>query len=294
MSVMVLWSDVHLILSIPSLFYLHFLVRKISILLFEYGLGYESDVFYLGIKCRWDIIAEKLGFMLVFGDLVWIPFTFSIQGWWLLSNKVELTTAAVIANCIVFWIGFSLLFEGIEFLEALTSRSMYSKRTQKRQYGVNLPRLLGESCLLLATDDLIDAPPSTTEDDSSDEWDEFGDSNTKPEDLDPGSWCPIFEPTAADPAAASEYENEEEEALFYSGITNMVSSVSSGEPRLMEEAASEIEASASGGYPHAQSALGFLYNLGMTREWNRGGGGREPVAAVVNGVNEDVLDLPPS
>lgn len=28
---------------------------------------------------RWDIIAERLGFMLVFGDLVWIPFTFSIQ-----------------------------------------------------------------------------------------------------------------------------------------------------------------------------------------------------------------------
>ncbi|KAI8563145.1 hypothetical protein RHMOL_Rhmol03G0090000 [Rhododendron molle] len=55
---------------------------------------------------RWDIIAEKLGFMLVFGDLVWIPFTFSIQGWWLLSNKVELTTAAVIANCIVFLIGY--------------------------------------------------------------------------------------------------------------------------------------------------------------------------------------------
>lgn len=27
------------------------------------------------------------------------------QGWWLLSNKVELTTAAVIANCLVFLIG---------------------------------------------------------------------------------------------------------------------------------------------------------------------------------------------
>ncbi|KAI8551909.1 hypothetical protein RHMOL_Rhmol06G0223800 [Rhododendron molle] len=124
--------------------------------------------------------------------------------------------------------------------------------------------------LVLSQDHLIDAPPSTTEDDSFSEWDEFGDSNTKPEDLDPESWRPIFEPTAADPAAASEYENEEE-ALLYSGITNMVSSVSSGEPRLMEEAASEIEASASGGYPHAQSALGFLYNLGVTREWNRAG-----------------------
>ncbi|KAG9160484.1 hypothetical protein Leryth_008860 [Lithospermum erythrorhizon] len=54
----------------------------------------------------WDIIAERLGFMLVFGDLVWIPFTFSIQGWWLLHNTVELTTAAVIANCLVFLIGY--------------------------------------------------------------------------------------------------------------------------------------------------------------------------------------------
>lgn len=29
--------------------------------------------------CRWDIIAEKFGFMLIFGDVVFIPFTFSIQ-----------------------------------------------------------------------------------------------------------------------------------------------------------------------------------------------------------------------
>ncbi|PNY08083.1 delta (14)-sterol reductase-like protein [Trifolium pratense] len=59
----------------------------------------------------WDIIAERLGFMLVFGDLVWIPFTFSIQGWWLLKNKVELTTAAVVANCFVFLIGY-MVFRG--------------------------------------------------------------------------------------------------------------------------------------------------------------------------------------
>ncbi|KAJ4705127.1 delta(14)-sterol reductase [Melia azedarach] len=59
----------------------------------------------------WDIIAERLGFMLVFGDLVWIPFTFSIQAWWLLHNKVELTTATVIANCIVFLVGY-MVFRG--------------------------------------------------------------------------------------------------------------------------------------------------------------------------------------
>ncbi|XP_052172043.1 delta(14)-sterol reductase [Diospyros lotus] len=69
---------------------------------------YILDYFFYEeyMTSTWDIIAEKLGFMLVFGDLVWIPFTFSIQGWWLLSNKVELTTAAIIANCIVFLIGY--------------------------------------------------------------------------------------------------------------------------------------------------------------------------------------------
>ncbi|KAK2387937.1 Delta(14)-sterol reductase [Trifolium repens] len=60
----------------------------------------------------WDIIAERSGFMLVFGDLVWIPFTFSIQGWWLLKNKVELTTAAVVANCFLFLIGY-MVFRGV-------------------------------------------------------------------------------------------------------------------------------------------------------------------------------------
>jgi hypothetical protein len=38
------------------------------------------------IISRWDIIAERLGFMLVFGDLVFIPFTFSIQVYISLKN----------------------------------------------------------------------------------------------------------------------------------------------------------------------------------------------------------------
>ncbi|KZV56401.1 delta14-sterol reductase [Dorcoceras hygrometricum] len=74
---------------------------------------YILDYFYFEeyMTSTWDIIAERLGFMLVFGDLVWIPFTFSIQGWWLKNNEVELTTAAVVANCLVFLIGY-LVFRG--------------------------------------------------------------------------------------------------------------------------------------------------------------------------------------
>ncbi|CAL9022056.1 unnamed protein product [Prunus brigantina] len=106
-----------------------------SMILFQlFCVLYILDYFF---NEEWDIIAERLGFMLVFGDLVWIPFTFSIQachlnyslnnstgfffptflhpynhtGWWLLSNKVELGTAAVVANCLTFLIGY-MVFRG--------------------------------------------------------------------------------------------------------------------------------------------------------------------------------------
>ncbi|KAL2478893.1 ERAD-associated E3 ubiquitin-protein ligase [Forsythia ovata] len=41
---------------------------------------------------------------------------------------------------------------------------------------------------------------------------------------------------------------------------------SRGGYRVMEEAASEIEVAAAAGHPHAQSVVGFWYNMGMTRE----------------------------
>lgn len=126
--------------------------------------------------------------------------------------------------------------------------------------------------LVLSQDDLKDTSSSPDDDPAnvgladSSEWDEFGDSESKPEEeLDPGSWRPVFEPDSAysDPKT-------EEEVLYYSGVSKMIAAVSSGDPRAMEEAASEIEAAAAGGNPHAQSALGFFYQLGMARERNKG------------------------
>ncbi|OWM82989.1 ERAD-associated E3 ubiquitin-protein ligase component HRD3A [Punica granatum] len=119
--------------------------------------------------------------------------------------------------------------------------------------------------LFLSQDDINDITNSPDDIDpahlDSAEWDEFGESETKPdEELDPGSWRPIFE-SDSELALASEAEE-----LYYSGVDKMVSSVSSGDERPMEAAASEIEASAMAGYPHAQSALGFLYGMGQMRE----------------------------
>ncbi|KAL5137108.1 Delta(14)-sterol reductase [Glycine soja] len=88
----------------------------------------------------WDIIAERLGFMLVFGDLVWIPFTFSIQGWWLLMNSVESTPAAIVANCFVFLIGY-MVFRG-----ANKQNHVFKKNPKARIWG-KPPKVIGGKLL---------------------------------------------------------------------------------------------------------------------------------------------------
>lgn len=39
----------------------------------------------------WDILAERFGFMLVWGDLVYVPFLYSMVGWWVLPRGWEET-----------------------------------------------------------------------------------------------------------------------------------------------------------------------------------------------------------
>lgn len=75
-----------------------------------FSMIYVLDYFWFEeyMTSTWDIIAENFGLMLIFGDLVWIPFTFSIQGWWLLRHKVLMTSVAAFLNIIIFLIGFAV------------------------------------------------------------------------------------------------------------------------------------------------------------------------------------------
>jgi hypothetical protein len=43
-----------------------------------------------------DITTDGFGFMLAFGDLVWVPFTYSLQARYLLEHPVTLSPAAVV------------------------------------------------------------------------------------------------------------------------------------------------------------------------------------------------------
>lgn len=128
--------------------------------------------------------------------------------------------------------------------------------------------------LVITKEDLKDAATAASDGgdppDDSPEWDQFGDPDSKSEDdLDPGSWRPIFEPSHSESALNSSSADDEQGSLYLSGVRAMVSAVTSGDPAAMEEAASDIEAAAALGSSHAQSALGFLYGAGITRPQSR-------------------------
>ncbi|KAM9986313.1 hypothetical protein ACTFIY_010734 [Dictyostelium cf. discoideum] len=71
---------------------------------------YAFDYFYFEecMLSTWDIIAENWGFMLIWGDLVWICFMFAVQPWFLLYNRIHLTPIQMIIISTIFAIGFAV------------------------------------------------------------------------------------------------------------------------------------------------------------------------------------------
>jgi delta14-sterol reductase len=59
----------------------------------------------------WDVIAEKFGFMLVWGDLVLVPFFYSIVGWFLVDRIEPISWNAVAAISLLYLFGL-WLFRG--------------------------------------------------------------------------------------------------------------------------------------------------------------------------------------
>ncbi|KAL1365973.1 hypothetical protein HN51_013901 [Arachis hypogaea] len=122
--------------------------------------------------------------------------------------------------------------------------------------------------LVLSQEDFKDAPAddssAAADPESSADWDDFGDSDPhkSEHELDPDSWRPIFEPDFP----LSPNPPSDSEALYYSGISKIMSAATSADVRLSEEGAAEIEAAAESGYPGAQSVLGFLSGMGLLRE----------------------------
>ncbi len=67
--------------------------------------------FESGMLFTWDVVAEKFGWMLVWGDYVLVPFFYSLPGWYLVDNLDPLSPAEVGAVALLYGGGF-VMFRG--------------------------------------------------------------------------------------------------------------------------------------------------------------------------------------
>lgn len=96
-----------------------------------FQLLYVADYFVHeeAILTTWDIRHEPFGFMLCWGSLVWVPFTFSLQGLYLADHPHQLSTAgAVLLVC------FNLLGYAI-FRGANLQKHKFRKLPETRIWG---------------------------------------------------------------------------------------------------------------------------------------------------------------
>ena len=75
-----------------------------QIFTFLYVLNYFQ--FEYGMTHTWDIVSERLGWMLIWGDYVLVPFFYCLAGWWLVHTPGSLSPIAAAALVLLFAFGF--------------------------------------------------------------------------------------------------------------------------------------------------------------------------------------------
>ena len=75
-----------------------------QIFTFLYVLNYFQ--FEHGMIHTWDIVSERFGWMLIWGDYVLVPFFYCLAGWWLVHASVPLSSIAAVLIVLLFVFGF--------------------------------------------------------------------------------------------------------------------------------------------------------------------------------------------
>ena len=78
-----------------TLYQIFTLIYIVNYFQFEYGMVHT-----------WDIVSERFGWMLVWGDYVLVPFFYCIGGWWLIHAQHDLSIGAAIGLIALFSFGF--------------------------------------------------------------------------------------------------------------------------------------------------------------------------------------------
>eukprot|EP00741_Cyanophora_paradoxa_P003481 tig00000711_g3381.t1 len=104
---------------------------------------YTLDYFFFEpyMTSTWDIIAEHFGLMLIWGDIVFIPFVFSIQGWYLVDPAAgRLSGPQMAAMAGLFATGY-VIFRGCN-----SQKHRFKHSPQASFFGIK-PRLVGGKLL---------------------------------------------------------------------------------------------------------------------------------------------------
>lgn len=62
--------------------------------------------FEYGMVHTWDIVSERFGWMLVWGNYVLVPFFYCIAGWWLVHAQDDISISAAVGLVALFLVGF--------------------------------------------------------------------------------------------------------------------------------------------------------------------------------------------
>lgn len=90
--------DTHGAFTLQMILYQAFtLLYVLNYFQFEYGMIYT-----------WDIVSERFGWMLAWGDYVLVPFFYCLAGWWLVDTTDSFPALAGAALCLLFVTGFCL------------------------------------------------------------------------------------------------------------------------------------------------------------------------------------------
>ncbi|XP_077409661.1 delta(14)-sterol reductase LBR isoform X2 [Vanacampus margaritifer] len=124
-------------LDTPS--YAMILVNVFQLLYVVDGLWNEE-----AILTTMDLMHDGFGFMLAFGDLVWVPFTYSLQAYYLVSHPNALSLPAVAAIVLLKFIGFYI------FRKSNSEKNAFRRNPSdpKLSYMRTIPTATGKSLLV--------------------------------------------------------------------------------------------------------------------------------------------------
>ncbi len=109
---LILWVLVNLSFAAKQ-YQLHGRITTPMILVNAFQFLYVADYFYHeeAILTTWDIKHENFGWMLCWGDLVWVPFTYALQAAYLVNHTHELTPPVAVAIVVLNMSGY-IIFRG--------------------------------------------------------------------------------------------------------------------------------------------------------------------------------------